>query len=69
MTGDNNTSDAYTLYEKASERMAGAGFKLRKWLTNDSDLREKIRCREKLASGLDNYDADHKHDETESYAK
>jgi hypothetical protein len=30
------------LFEKSKERMAEAGFKLRKWLTNDKKLREKI---------------------------
>ena len=42
VTGDSNTSDTYTLYEKSKQRMASGGFKLRKWMTNDKVLRERI---------------------------
>ena len=42
VTGDRTTERAFTLYEKAKERMATGGFKLRKWKTNDPGLREKI---------------------------
>ncbi len=42
VTGECTTEKAFTLYEKAKERMATGGFKLRKWKTNDPGLREKI---------------------------
>lgn len=42
VTGDCNASDTYSLYEKSKQRMAKGGFKLRKWMTNDKVLRERI---------------------------
>ena len=47
ITGENTVGDAYTLYEKARDRMACGGFRLRKWLTNDAVLRAKIQLAEK----------------------
>ena len=41
VTGDIDTSDAYTLYEKAKRRMSSGGFQLRKWMTNDKALRDR----------------------------
>ena len=41
-TSVESSEDGYCLYNKAKERMASAGFILRKWLTNDTELREKI---------------------------
>ena len=37
---------AYGMYEKARERMMSGGFRLRKWVTNDQELVERIKCRE-----------------------
>ena len=42
VSGENSSNDAYALYIKATNRMAQGGFNLRKWLTNDALLREKI---------------------------
>ena len=39
--GDSNTRNTYALYEKSKHRMAGGGFKLEKWMTNDKVLRER----------------------------
>ena len=39
---ENSSNDAYALYIKAKNRMAQGGFNLRKWLTNDALLRDKI---------------------------
>ena len=43
VTGDKTTQDASELHDKAKTRLALGGFKLRKWLTNSEELREKIR--------------------------
>ena len=37
---------ACTLYEKAWDRLAQGGFKLRKWVTNDEKLTSMIQSRE-----------------------
>ena len=43
MVSDENSCDeAYALFKKASDRMAQGGFNLRKWLTNDAQLNDKI---------------------------
>ena len=42
-----STSEAYALYEKAKQRMLEAGLRLRKWKTNDEELRKKIERNEK----------------------
>ena len=44
--GKGSTHKAFTLYQKAKDRLAMGGFNLRKWKTNDPDLREKIRSSE-----------------------
>ena len=46
VTGEGTTDKAFTLYQKARDRLAMGGFNLRKWKTNDPDLREKIRSSE-----------------------
>ena len=46
VTGEGTTHKAFTLYQKAKDRLAMGGFNLRKWKTNDTDLREKIRSSE-----------------------
>ena len=71
VTGEDDSNEAYKLFGKARERMANAGFRLRKWLTNDKDLRDKI-------SAIENFSAKNKMSESklmlaadsdESYAK
>jgi len=42
VSGGGNADEAFTLYQKASERMKEGGFKLRKWKSNDAKLAEKI---------------------------
>ena len=32
--------------KKARERMMSGGFRLKKWVTNDQELAERIKCRE-----------------------
>ena len=48
VSGGGNADEAFTLYQKASERKKEGGFKLRKWKSNDAKLAEKI---EKSESG------------------
>ena len=72
VTGEDNENEAYKLYGKARERMANAGFRLRKWLTNDKDLRDKISTIENLSA--EKMTSKRKHspstaDSDESYAK
>ena len=43
VTGENTVSKAFELFEKSVSRMSEAGFRLRKWLTNSRELREKIQ--------------------------
>ena len=43
VTGDTTTQAASELHDKAKERLALGGFKVRKWLTNSGELRAKIR--------------------------
>ena len=43
VTGDKTTQAASEMHDKAKERLALGGFKLRKWLTNSDELREKIQ--------------------------
>lgn len=47
VTGEHTVSKAFELFEKSVSRMSEAGFRLRKWLTNSRELREKIECVEK----------------------
>ena len=63
VSGDDNVQLTYDLYLKAKTRLAEGGFKLRKWKTNDSELRERIDCAENLTNQNDGA-ADHL-----SYAK
>lgn len=51
VTGEKNTSDAFLLYEKSKERMASGGFRLRKWMTNDKALSDRIERNESNATG------------------
>ena len=41
--GGASPSEVADLYSKTVNRMAEGGFKLRKWLTNDPSVREKIK--------------------------
>lgn len=50
VTGDSNTSDTYTLYERDKRRMSSGGFQLRKWMTNDKALRDRIEQAESNAT-------------------
>ena len=52
VSGEDDTIKAHALYKKAKERMGRAGFKLRKWLTNDKALREQIAVSEKVDKNL-----------------
>ena len=47
VSGCRNADEAFTLYQKASERMKEGGFRLRKWKTNDATLAEKIEKSER----------------------
>ena len=42
VTGCKNIDEAFTLYQKASERLKEGGFRLRKWKTNSIELAEMI---------------------------
>jgi hypothetical protein len=42
ISGESSCTEAYALFQKASSRMAQGGFNLRRWLTNDAQLRAKI---------------------------
>ena len=42
VSGDNSRDEAYALFKKDSDRMAQVKFNLRKWLTNDAQLRDKV---------------------------
>ncbi|KAK3751264.1 hypothetical protein QZH41_001452, partial [Actinostola sp. cb2023] len=42
VTGGNDIEEVIQLYEKAKERMQSGGFKLRKWITNDEQVRGYI---------------------------
>ena len=53
VSGDDNVQLTYDLYLKAKTRLAEGGFKLRKWKTNDSELRERIDCAESLTNQND----------------
>ena len=46
VSGGKATDEVKDLYEKAKSRMAKGGFTLRKWLTNDTTLREHINKQE-----------------------
>ena len=42
VSGDDSTQSTYNLYLKAKTRLAKGRLKLRKWKTNDSELRKRI---------------------------
>ena len=46
VTGERTVDKTFALYKNARERIAEGGFTLRKWKTNDPQLREKISSRE-----------------------
>ena len=50
VTGGKEAEDVVELYRKTSDRMASGGFKLRKWLTNDPEIRESIMTNEDRAN-------------------
>ena len=50
VAGEDDSNEAYELFGKARERMANAGFRLRKCLTNDKDLRDKISAIENFSA-------------------
>ena len=63
VTGEKDAGDAFQLYEKSKQRMAEGGFKLRKWLTNDKALRDRIEQNENPSN------AKGKDDDEETFAK
>ena len=46
VSGDRLAEETIDLYEKAMTRMAMGGFTLRKWLTNDANVRKRIQDRD-----------------------
>ena len=66
VTGENTTAEACSLYDKAKGRMASGGFKLRKWRTNDTKLREKIQANETSGTVQERVS---RLEEVETYAK
>lgn len=62
VTGEKDAGDAFQLYEKSKQRMAEGGFKLRKWLTNDKALRDRIEQNENPGN------AKGKNDDEETFA-
>ena len=71
VTGEDDSNEAYELFGKARERMANAGFRLRKRLTNDKDLRDKILAIENFSAKDTTSESKHMlaADSDESYAK
>ena len=67
-TSVQNTEEAYNLYQKAKTRMASGGLRLRKWLTSDPVLREKIRQKEEETTAVIKKPVD-RLEETETFAK
>jgi len=49
--GGASSTEVVELYCKTSDQMADGGFKLRKWLTNDAQVRAKIETDAKVDSG------------------
>ena len=62
VTGEKNLSAAFHLYETSKQRMAAGGFRLRKWMTNDKALRDRIERNESNATSARN-------EEEETFAK
>ena len=46
VSGGKLAEETIDLYEKAKTRMAMGGFTLRKWLTNDANVRKRIQDRD-----------------------
>ena len=53
VTGCPNAAEAYSLFCKARERMMKGGFSLRKWKTNNAELRKQILQKEKGSESVD----------------
>ncbi|KAK6175232.1 hypothetical protein SNE40_013739 [Patella caerulea] len=69
-TGSSDVETAYQLYEDAKERFATGGFNLRKFVSNSSELRERIHVNEsKLHPGNGNITSSPIHEEDETYTK
>ena len=43
VTGNKTIQAVSEMHDKAKERLAPGGFKLRKWLTNSDEMREKVQ--------------------------
>ena len=65
--GGDTPGEVLELYEKASQRMSEGGFTLRKWRTNDPDVR-KVITQTEVSSRLEDVDANVTEDET-TYAR
>jgi hypothetical protein len=65
--GGDTPGEVLELYEKASQRMSEGGFTLRKWRTNDPDVR-KVIIQTEVSSRLEDVDANVTEDET-TYAR
>ena len=55
VNGSPNVAEAYSLFCKAKERMMKGGFALRKWTTNNVDLREQILQKASLEEFLQKF--------------
>ena len=66
VSGGETTEEVVNLYEKAKIRMASGGFRLRKWLTNDAGLRQRIQDSEGEKETAANIT---RLDDVETYAK
>ena len=53
VSGDDTVQLTYDLYLKSKTRLAEGGLKLRKWKTNDCELRKRIDCAENLPNQND----------------
>ena len=51
--GGATTQESVELYQKTQSRMAEGGFKLRKWLTNDSQVRAKMQIETQIGDKQD----------------
>ena len=65
--GSNDVESTYELYLKSKSRLAEAGFKLRKFVTNSDELRGRIHANEQLLD--DRNTVAHVREEDQSYAK
>lgn len=64
--GSENEESAYELYLKSKTRLAGAGFKLRKFVTNSDNLRSRIEHNERSSESTTTQSSK---EEDMSYAK